>query len=77
MAADIKALNNYRTSVYVVNMDHVFYSNTTAGNRTESERVYLPPGQFKINVDAKGFRTGEVSLSGGGIVLEPGYVSYD
>ena len=44
MAADNKALNNYRTSIYVENMDHVFYSNTSAGNRTESEKIYLRPG---------------------------------
>lgn len=32
------------TSIYVKRMNHVFYSNTSAGNNTESERVFLNNG---------------------------------
>ena len=66
MSADDKALDNYRTSIYVKNMEHVFYSNTSAGNDTESELVYLKPGQHRIRKDKKGSLTGAVIVSGGG-----------
>ena len=49
--ADNKALDNYRTSIYVPSMNLVFYSNTSAGNATESEKVFLRPGQRKIRFD--------------------------
>ena len=42
MSEDWNTTFNYRTSYYFINMEHVFFSNTTAGNRTESERVFLP-----------------------------------
>jgi len=32
------------TSIFVPRMKHVFYSNTSAGNSTESERVFLNNG---------------------------------
>ena len=44
MNADIPSVYNFRTSIYVPAMEHVFYSNTSAGNNTESERVFLMPG---------------------------------
>lgn len=54
MNADNSAGNNYRTSIYIPDMDHVFYSNTSVGNDTESEKVYLRPGQHRIRFDVKG-----------------------
>jgi hypothetical protein len=75
--ADNKALYNYRTSIYVPAMDHVFYSNTSAGNFTESENVYLGPGQHRIRFDYKGSYTGEVVSSTGTASIIPGYVQYE
>lgn len=41
ISADEKALYNYRNSIYVPAMSIVFYSNTSIGNGSESEKVCL------------------------------------
>lgn len=58
-------------------MDHVFYSNTSAGNFTESEKVFLSPGQHRIRFDHKGQYTGGVISSTGTESITPGYVKYE
>jgi hypothetical protein len=57
MQADLNTQYNYMTSIYVKRMNHVFYSNTSAGNNTESERVFLNNGQKKIRIDYLGNST--------------------
>ena len=59
IAADNKAFYNFRTNIYVPALDEppfweepnfiptnaIFPSNTTAGNNTEAELIYLPEGE--------------------------------
>ena len=51
MNADLNTTYNFRTSYFFMNMEHVFYSNTSQGNNTESERVFLPKGYHKKRYD--------------------------
>lgn len=51
MQADLPTTYNFKTSIYILNMALVFYSNTTAGNNTESERIFLQAGEQKIRFD--------------------------
>jgi len=49
--AEVKAYNNWRTSIYFASLYTVFYSNTTAGFDTEAERIILPVGEKKELLD--------------------------
>ena len=58
-------------------MEHVFYSNTTAGNFTESERVYLVLGiEYNLRYDFYKNFTGRDPNSAEKLFLN-NYVDYE
>ena len=73
MQADLNTELNYRTSIYIKSMSLVLYSNTTAGNNTESERVFLKDQQ-KIRYDYQGQATGINTTSK---EISAGFVKYE
>lgn len=46
MAADHSAYFNFRVNIYYEALDTVYYSNTTVGQVTEAEQIYLPPDKY-------------------------------
>jgi hypothetical protein len=54
-------------------MELVIYSNTTAGNNTESERVYLH-NEEKIRFDYQGTATGRMET---GLDFKEGFAKYE
>ena len=68
MAADLGAFNNYRTNIYFDAYDvppfwtapdfvptrGIFFSNTTSGNSTEAERIYLSEGEAFLRYSVLG-----------------------
>jgi hypothetical protein len=69
-AADIPAYDNFRTNIYFPALDTVFFSNTSAANSTELEKVVIMPNEMlerssiktaRIRSNKEGFR--DVRLS--------------
>jgi hypothetical protein len=76
MQADLASKYDYRTSIYVPLMDLVIYSNSSAGNNTESEKVFLQPGKYKVRYDYKLGFTGK-NNGASTDVFAPNFVAYE
>lgn len=57
-------------------MDLVIYSNSSAGNNTESEKVYLQPSKYKVRYDYKLGFTGK-SVGASTDLYDPNFVVYE